>query len=85
MNRRHGANQYKQRMGWTFPWASSAMSDFNYDFRVTHSADEWRSGSVEYNFRQMDVRPAGEMRPDVIELASGVGTDWSTTGSRGRA
>jgi predicted dithiol-disulfide oxidoreductase (DUF899 family) len=23
---------YKQRMGWSFPWASSGKSDFNYDF-----------------------------------------------------
>jgi predicted dithiol-disulfide oxidoreductase (DUF899 family) len=23
---------YKQRMGWSFPWASSSGSDFNYDF-----------------------------------------------------
>src|SRR6059058_6427180 len=23
---------YKRRMGWTFPWASSLGSDFNYDF-----------------------------------------------------
>src|SRR5271168_2286607 len=23
---------YKQRMGWSFPWASSFESDFNYDF-----------------------------------------------------
>ena len=26
---------YKQRMGWSFPWASSSESDFNYDFQVT--------------------------------------------------
>src|ERR1700752_4987048 len=25
---------YKQRLGWTFPWASSAGSDFNADFNV---------------------------------------------------
>jgi predicted dithiol-disulfide oxidoreductase (DUF899 family) len=25
---------YKQRMGWSFPWASSLDSDFNYDFSV---------------------------------------------------
>ena len=28
---------YKQRMGWTFPWASSFGSDFNYDFHVSHT------------------------------------------------
>jgi predicted dithiol-disulfide oxidoreductase (DUF899 family) len=26
---------YRERMGWTFPWYSSAGSDFNYDFHVT--------------------------------------------------
>ena len=26
---------YKRRMGWSFPWASSFGSDFNYDFQVT--------------------------------------------------
>src|SRR6188472_2377121 len=28
---------YKQRMGWSFPWASSFNSDFNYDYGVTHT------------------------------------------------
>ena len=26
---------YKRRMGWSFPWASSLRSDFNYDFGVS--------------------------------------------------
>src|SRR4030081_48235 len=26
---------YKQRMGWTFPWASSYGSDFNFDFHTS--------------------------------------------------
>src|ERR1700734_1611858 len=26
---------YKQRMGWGFPWASSAGGDFNFDFNVS--------------------------------------------------
>src|SRR4051812_40007938 len=25
---------YKQRMGWTFPWASSLGADFNFDFNA---------------------------------------------------
>ena len=28
---------YKQRMGWSFPWASSFGSDFNYDFQAAHT------------------------------------------------
>jgi predicted dithiol-disulfide oxidoreductase (DUF899 family) len=26
---------FRERMGWTFPWYSSAASDFNYDFHAT--------------------------------------------------
>ena len=28
---------YKRRMGWSFPWASSFEGDFNHDFHVTHT------------------------------------------------
>src|SRR5437879_3498825 len=47
---------YKQRMGWSFPWASSFESDFNYDFQASVTKGEWESGSVEYNFRSVDMR-----------------------------
>src|SRR5437016_5640002 len=47
---------YKRRMGWSFPWASSFDSDFNYDFGVAHTNEEWESGAVEYNFRTVDLR-----------------------------
>ena len=42
---------YKRRMGWTFPWASSFGSDFNYDFDVSLSEEDQRKGA-EYNFRR---------------------------------
>jgi predicted dithiol-disulfide oxidoreductase (DUF899 family) len=41
---------FKQRMGWRFPWVSSAGSDFNFDYRVSFAADERAGGKVEYNF-----------------------------------
>jgi predicted dithiol-disulfide oxidoreductase (DUF899 family) len=71
---------YKQRMGWTFPWASSFDSDFNYDLQVAHTKEQWQSGAVEYNFRAMDVRPpdSGEESRLLAEIASKVGTDWPT-------
>jgi predicted dithiol-disulfide oxidoreductase (DUF899 family) len=71
---------YKQRMGWSFPWASSYGSDFNHDFGVAHTKEEWQSGAVEYNFRTMDVRPpeSGEENAFLNQLASSVGTDWPT-------
>ena len=52
---------YKRRMGWSFPFASSYGSDFNYDFQVGHTEEAWDAGAVEYNFRVTDLRPpAGE-------------------------
>ncbi len=42
---------YKQRMGWTFPWASSLGSDFNFDFNVSFTEEQRRNG-IEYNFRR---------------------------------
>ncbi len=42
---------YRARMGWTFPWASSLSSEFNYDFHVTIDAD---IAPVEYNFRGVE-------------------------------
>ena len=76
---------FKQRMGWTFPWASSFGSDFNYDFRVAHTKDEWDSGAVEYNFRTVDLRlpETGEPDPFITEITSSVGTDWPTYRQQG--
>jgi predicted dithiol-disulfide oxidoreductase (DUF899 family) len=76
---------YKKRMGWSFPWASSYGSDFNYDFNTTHSAQDWESGFVEYNFRTMDVRPSesGEELPFLNEISATVGTDWPTYRQQG--
>ena len=31
---------YKKRMGWSFPWVSSARTDFNADFGLTTEKDE---------------------------------------------
>src|ERR1043165_2572657 len=39
---------YKRRLGWTFPWASSAGSDFNADFNVWFTEEQQRKG-VHYN------------------------------------
>jgi predicted dithiol-disulfide oxidoreductase (DUF899 family) len=32
-------NAYKKRMGWSFPWASSYGSDFNFDYHASFSSD----------------------------------------------
>jgi predicted dithiol-disulfide oxidoreductase (DUF899 family) len=71
---------YKRRMGWTFPWASSFGSDFNYDFQAAYTEEQQQSGVVEYNFRTSDVRQsleAGKEGP-LAEWAATTGTDWAT-------
>ena len=42
---------YKRRMGWSFPWASSHGSDFNFDFSVSFTKEQQSEG-IEYNFRR---------------------------------
>jgi predicted dithiol-disulfide oxidoreductase (DUF899 family) len=70
---------YKRRMGWTFPWASSAGSDFNFDFNVAFTEAQQREGSVDYNYERgghaMDATP---VPPPVAQLAAMSGTDAPT-------
>jgi predicted dithiol-disulfide oxidoreductase (DUF899 family) len=42
-------------MGWTFPWASSAGSDFNFDFNVSFTEEQQRGGGIEYNYRREEA------------------------------
>jgi predicted dithiol-disulfide oxidoreductase (DUF899 family) len=70
---------YKQRMGWTFPWASSIKSGFNADFNVSFTQEEQRAGGIEYNFRRgghaMDAKSTPE---PVRQFAAMCGTDAPT-------
>ena len=71
---------YKQRMGWSFPWASSYASDFNPDFHAGYSEQQEQSGVGEYNFREFDLRSAeqaGDEGP-FADWAATTGTDWAT-------
>jgi predicted dithiol-disulfide oxidoreductase (DUF899 family) len=71
---------YKERMGWTFPWASSHSSDFNTDFQVASSEAQQQSGVGEYNYRTLDLKAfagAGD-QPGFSEWAATTGTDWAT-------
>jgi predicted dithiol-disulfide oxidoreductase (DUF899 family) len=70
---------YRQRMGWTFPWASSAGSDFNTDFSVGFSQEQQRTGGIEYNYRQ---EPGWQPKPGeggaAAVIAATTGTDVAT-------
>ena len=44
---------YRERMGWDFPWVSSATSDFNFDFNVSFTEESIAKGQT-YNFRALE-------------------------------
>jgi predicted dithiol-disulfide oxidoreductase (DUF899 family) len=76
---------FKQRMAWTFPWASSCDSDFNYDFNVSFTQEQQRSGNSEYNYnkgnvssRQNDLAPTDSASDEGGKIAESAGTDWAT-------
>src|SRR5216683_5092034 len=67
---------YKRRMGWTFPWASSLGSDFNFDFNVSLTEEQQREGGYEYNYERgghaLDAKPeAADEGPVVFAAMSG--------------
>jgi predicted dithiol-disulfide oxidoreductase (DUF899 family) len=69
---------YKRRMGWSFPWASSFDSDFNFDFKVSITEEQQREGGREYNYRPTQPRPADTTNPFVSQVAAMTGTDEAT-------
>ena len=57
---------FKQRMGWTFPWASAAPSDFNTDFNVWFTEQQQRDGGIEYNYQhEPAMQPRDKERPAI--------------------
>jgi predicted dithiol-disulfide oxidoreductase (DUF899 family) len=69
---------YKQRMGWTFPWASSNGSDFNADFCVSVSEQQQREGGFEYNYRPGAPLTSRATAGPVAEYAATTGADAAT-------
>jgi len=66
---------YEMRMGWTFPWASSFGSEFNFDFNTSLSEQQQREGA-EYNYTR---EPAQQATPakEVPKMSTGETTDGS--------
>ena len=65
---------YKRRMGWSFPWVSSANTDFNFDLGVSHTEEQMR----EVLAPVMDTLP-----PIAAQNARATGTDVVTYLSEG--
>ena len=79
---------YKQRMGWSFPWASSFGSDFNYDFQRARSprssSESGASSTTSARWTCGRRRPARRARasPRSRRVSAPTGR---RTGSRARA
>jgi len=77
---------FKRRMGWTFPWASSYGSDFNFDFSVGFTEEQQRDEGIEYNYQReapLQLHRGGEVpsrsTPDGPSIfAAMTGTDSAT-------
>ena len=73
---------YRQRMGWTFPWASSHGTDFNFDFKASFTEEQQRLGTMSYNFRRDDpvmvVGTSGDLESGVAKVAARSGADPAT-------
>ena len=70
---------YKRRMGWTFPWASAADSDFTADFNVYFTEAQQREGLIEYNYqRGGHAMDASQIPEPVKQFAATCGTDAPT-------
>jgi predicted dithiol-disulfide oxidoreductase (DUF899 family) len=81
---------FKERMGWSFDWASSGGSDFNGDFSVWFSEQQQRDGTIEYNYQRepamdgirrgqtvAEWREEGSASP-MEQIAASTGTDIAT-------
>ncbi len=77
---------YKHRMGWSFPWASSAGSEFNPDFSASFTEKQQLDEGIEYNYRREPAWPkrngegmASRMEgTPVADTAAMTGTDAAT-------
>ncbi len=56
---------YKERMGWSIPWVSSARTDFNYDYGGSYPEEQVRSWGLD----------EAALPPIVAQNAAATGTD----------
>lgn len=67
---------FRERMGWSFPWASTQRGDFNYDFNVSITEEQQRLGGTEYNYRRGGhAMTAATIPPVVNQSATRTGAD----------
>lgn len=75
---------FKRRMGWSFPWASSAGSDFNFDYSVSFSEQHEGQDGMDYNYRdggvssrENEIDASASVPPEGSRIAGQCGVDWA--------
>jgi predicted dithiol-disulfide oxidoreductase (DUF899 family) len=76
---------FKRRMGWSFPWASSLGSDFNFDYSASFTAEQQQSGEIGYNYsnlgitsREYEVESSATENAEAVKMAAQCGVNWPT-------
>jgi predicted dithiol-disulfide oxidoreductase (DUF899 family) len=64
---------YKSRMGWSFPWVSTARTDFNFDLGFSYTEDQARQAVAQT--RPTGLDPWAGLPPIVEQNARATGTD----------
>src|SRR4029453_13082707 len=64
---------YKQRMGWSFPWVSTARTDFNFDLGFSFTEEQAREAVAQT--RPTGLAPGTGLPPIVEQNARATGTD----------
>lgn len=47
---------FKKRMDWRIKWVSSAGNDFNFDYNVSFTPEQIRTGKMTYNYRPHEMK-----------------------------
>ena len=68
---------FRERMGWSFPWASAFAGDFGADFSAHFTEEQQWGGGIEYNYRQEPPMTA-ERAVKPVPSAAATGTDLPT-------
>jgi predicted dithiol-disulfide oxidoreductase (DUF899 family) len=75
--------QVRKRMGYSFNWVSSHGTDFNYDFGVSFTDEQIRSGAVDYNFEKVPMS-SKDMHGESVFAKDDQGAVYHTYSSYGR-
>jgi predicted dithiol-disulfide oxidoreductase (DUF899 family) len=66
-----------KRMEWSFKWVSSFNNDFNYDYHVSFTPEEMKSGTAFYNYSKTKAPP--DRRESACSTKMRVATSFTPT------